>query len=153
MEKWKEEQKWLNSLKVGDEVAISTRFSGYEIQKVAKLTKTQIIIRVKHATNTNYYDLRFRKSDGGRVSSMVWFTKHLEKPTDAVRKEIARKKLLKQIEAGIEDVKADTRLVSTEDLQKLKDAIQKCVASTKKKQNRRGKWTQEHACTAEKTQI
>jgi hypothetical protein len=74
---------WLESLKVGDEVAIDLPHHGYSIEKITNVTKTQICTKFS----------RYRKKDGRSIGSADWFARNIEPVTDRIRNMVARSSL------------------------------------------------------------
>jgi hypothetical protein len=74
---------WLESLKVGDEVAVSSG-GRYSIEKVTKVPKTQIV--------TTYG--RYRKTDGISVGGSIWHISKIQPATESIRKIIRKSELV-----------------------------------------------------------
>jgi len=80
---------WLESLKVGDEVAISFR-STCDFDKVDRVTNTQIVVGHR----------KFRKKNGYQIGLDAWTIIKLEQPTEELktreRVRVTRQKALSQ---------------------------------------------------------
>lgn len=74
------EREWLAGLKVGDAVAVSTRWHGYRMDRVTKLTATQIV------TTTG----RYRRQNGWPVGSAE---SSIKEPTQEIRDDIEKRTL------------------------------------------------------------
>jgi hypothetical protein len=74
---------WLNSLKVGDEVCYSTRWNGYIITKIAKITPTG---QIKTEDGRTF--------KGGWCRVNTWESYFLREVTEKVRDSILASKLI-----------------------------------------------------------
>lgn len=97
---------WLESLKVGDEVAINSR-DGYSIKNVTNITKTQIC--------TEYS--RYRKKDGRSVGSCDWYVSNIEPVTDKIKNIVTRSRISAQLR------KQDFTGLSLDQLERIKSII------------------------------
>ena len=75
--------KWLAELKAGDDVFVKPHYDAAYPAKVARVTKTQIMVQNKNLVGSNY-EAKFRK-DGSLISSDSWHTTKLMRPTDELR--------------------------------------------------------------------
>ena len=75
---------WIESLQVGDEVAIRNGhgIADYSIHRVEKLTPTQIVV------NYGGDDLRFRRSNGWRIGGPTWSSISMVQATPEIRQRI-----------------------------------------------------------------
>lgn len=78
------DKEWLQRLKEGDEVFVSQRFGPHTPARVARTTKTQIIIERKNLMGTVTED-RYRRVDGWYITSDRWASTYLIPPTDELR--------------------------------------------------------------------
>ena len=89
-----DEKEWLSQLKPND-LAYTEQDGNYTAVAVARVTDTQIIIEGKNISG-DAYEIKFRKSDGGRVGGgSAWYPETLVKPTDE-RAQAIRVKMLTQ---------------------------------------------------------
>jgi len=79
-----ETKEWLESLKPGDEVAFSDRYSSYSIIAIERITKTQILL------NNGY---KFRKDSGYMVGGNIWNHATMEPVTEKIKNAIKRRNL------------------------------------------------------------
>jgi hypothetical protein len=103
---------WLESLKVGDEVAIKLPHHGYSIDKITIITKTQIITKFS----------RYRKKDGRSIGSADWFIRNIEPVTDIIRNTVARSSLAIKLK---KQSFADLTLDQLERIQAIIDEVKK----------------------------
>jgi hypothetical protein len=98
-----------DKFKVGDEVAVHFGYNSVRLDRVARLTKTQIVL-----TDGS----RFNARTGREVGDGSFYRAHLARPTDDDREKVARRRLmdafnnieprklsLKQLEAIVEIAK------------------------------------------------
>lgn len=113
-------QEWLASLKVGDEVAMTERYSNkeFKICKVSRITRTLIII--------DYYEKKFRRKDGKESGSDYPF-RWINPVTHDVRCEIERLDLIKIIQ------NANINFLSLDKVQKIYGLILECLEENRKK--------------------
>lgn len=76
---------WLADLKVGDPCAIRSGYgyAGYQLAKVEKMTKTQIVVGSS----------RYRRDNGRKVGHTGWESIYLQPITDTVMERVDRDKL------------------------------------------------------------
>lgn len=74
---------WLESLQVGDEVVLNRVFGGHCIEKIEKITKTQIV------TNNG----RYRRSTGITVCGSIWHLSKIEPITEQIRDEVKKRRI------------------------------------------------------------
>lgn len=75
---------WLENLKAGDEVFISQPYGSLPIiNRAARTTKTQIVIRVN-----DRYEQMYRKKDGALIGCGLWDVTVLMMPDENTRHEI-----------------------------------------------------------------
>jgi len=80
-----EEKEWLESLKVGDKVAVSHDYGHkYFISEIAKLTNTQFVLTGEQ---------RFYRRNGREVTSEKWNVESIEQITPQVVEWIKREKI------------------------------------------------------------
>ena len=79
---------WLEGLKVGDSVAVPTDFSGYLLTTITGETATRWKI------DSSAYD----KKTGKRIGSSGWHVVYLHKPTDDIRRQVLRGKVMYNIQ-------------------------------------------------------
>ena len=113
-------QEWLDSLKVGDEVAMTERYPNkeFKICKVSRMTKTFIII--------DYYEKKFRRKDGKESGSNYPF-RWINPVTYDVRCEIERINLINKIN------NANINFLSLDQVQKIYGLILECLEENRKK--------------------
>ena len=100
---------WLDSLKPGDEVAVTFGYtSAHGIATVDRTTPTQVIVG----------RARFRRSDGYRVGdSGAWSRASIRPVTDAIRESATRAKLIAAI------VGTSWKSLSTDQLRRITDIV------------------------------
>lgn len=81
-------KEWLDSLKYGDEVVVSSGYQGKSLGRVSRTTDTQIVLESGS---------RFRKKDGRPVGGDQWSILTLTQPTDALRAEILKNNLVEKL--------------------------------------------------------
>ena len=78
---------WLDSLKVGDPVAVCHGYAGDYLAKVDRLTATQIVVG----------SYRYRRQSGHALGGGRWDTNFLYEPTPTVVDALQRKILIKRL--------------------------------------------------------
>ena len=86
---------WLDRLEVGDLVILSHRVNQYEIMKIERFTKTQIVLEGISA--------KFRRSDGYRVGAHGWYSCNIIEAKPEMVAEIKGKQMRKAIIKKIKD--------------------------------------------------
>lgn len=86
-EKQHEKKEWLDSLKVGDTVAVESR--GYTLVKIEKITKTR-----RFTTSAGHV----YRADGSAFGT--YLGGNLVKPTKAIYQEIRRQKMLSRVRSA-----------------------------------------------------
>jgi hypothetical protein len=79
---------WLDTLKVGDEVAVS-HYGEYSLCRIERETPTQWVLG----------GLRFRKSDGSQVGAETWSMRHLSMVTQDMRDALELRRLVNNLSA------------------------------------------------------
>lgn len=74
---------WLESLKVGDEVASDLVLGVHCIEKIEKITKTKIV------TNKG----RYRRRTGITVGGSIWHLSKIEPITEQIRDEVKKRRI------------------------------------------------------------
>lgn len=82
-------KQWLSNLAANDTVIINSRRGKLSIDKVARVTKTLIIL--------NNYNGKFRKSDGTLAGADIWNLVNLEEPDEKNVEAIHKDRLHRQI--------------------------------------------------------
>jgi hypothetical protein len=80
---------WLDKLKVGDEVVVSSGYYGFRLDKVSRLTKTWIIISNQSFWRNNGYQVK---------SSTDYMRTRITEPTNAMRLKIRRDWLVRKMQ-------------------------------------------------------
>lgn len=105
---------WMDGLRVGDDLAETSRDGGRLAGSVARFTKTQVV-----STRGQHY----RKTDGGRIGSLgggPWGgSVYLTAPTPIIRTAAKRRKLVRNAEHALARAKAKLNKLSDEQLVKL----------------------------------
>lgn len=113
-------QEWLASLKVGDEVAMTERYSNkvFRICRVSRMTKTLIIV--------DWYERSFRKKDGLEPGDYL-SRRSIVPVTHDVKCEIERINLINKIN------NANINFLSLDQVQKIYRLILECLEENRKK--------------------
>ena len=113
-------QEWLASLKVGDEVAMTERYSDkvFRICRVSRTTKTLIIV--------DWYERSFRKKDGLEPGDYL-SRRSIVPVTHDVKCEIERINLINKIQ------NANINFFSLDQVQKIYGLILECLEENRKK--------------------
>lgn len=116
VEELKKTSEWLKSLKEGDKAIIHKHLNDDVIVKVKRLTKTQIVVE-QHNHVGNFFERKFRISDGCEVPSNTWLTSLLieasEDRLNSIKAKNARQEMLKKIS------KAELTLEQIEQINKI----------------------------------
>jgi hypothetical protein len=80
-------KEWLESLKVGDEVAVEAWNGWHSIEKVTKITKTQIV------TNLG----RYKRGSGLTVGGSIWHSSEIVPVTDQIRKRVRKSIIISKL--------------------------------------------------------
>lgn len=100
------EKDWLESLEIGDEVAVCSR-GKFSIETVTKVTRTQIV--------TQYG--RYRKDTGYSVGVSIWNLANIKPVTDAIRETIKKSQLRSEL------TKQNFNGLSLDQLERIKSII------------------------------
>jgi hypothetical protein len=71
------DREWLDGLKEGDEVVLVSHHARRRIARVARVTKTQIVVGA--------VGMKFRRQDGRMVGGDAWTRSRISKPTPELR--------------------------------------------------------------------
>ncbi len=81
--------KWLENLKVGDEVFVSRHWSGYEKGKIKRITKAQFVI------DLGTYEQKFWRRNGYAVGCGIWDISELCEITPKRLEEVEANRLVR----------------------------------------------------------
>lgn len=88
---------WLENVKAGDTVILSTGHYNKWIKKVERVTKTQVIIKDSNA--------RYRRSTGDKVGARQWEFSSIKEGTKEAVDKILNDNKRHELINGIEDIK------------------------------------------------
>lgn len=109
---------WLEQLKPGDPVVVSSSRSRKYLTKIDRITKTPLVIKRKNFVG-EYYEVKFRRSDGFAPGDS-WPRERLLEPTPELFEEIRREKLYATAGSLINSIKIPQE---TERVQQLIDVL------------------------------